>query len=277
METLGAVVPVDAARPGKLRRTGSASSFHAEVVFHLGSVSNPHVASVDTPSGLGSFMDALRGVDMPRPQHFKDILDTDRNYNAALTGVKGMGPASQYVRPHIRRKRLYMICSEHPLLAEQLWNSVSVRALRDMVPDMTEVLADFALDMPAATVNKLFGFPVATGPLLISCFGCICKPLLNSTLSMSPKGLRALEAAREMYLAEQHGAKWVCEPCPEVLAERVLQKQRPASSRASSVGTPVKRPPGSRSTPQKQHVGKKAGRTLRVAKATMKSQRRGRI
>jgi hypothetical protein len=224
MKSLGCILAMPS--PKKLaarQRSSPAAVMGVDNVVHVGAELTAHTVGNKVSSAMRHFFEVLQGAVKDVTKEPLDILSNDAAYDKALEQLPGMGAYSCYVRPHIRRKRLYMMCMEVPDIAHKLWDNIKVKTLSDMVPDTSEFLQQFDQDAPASSVNALFGFPRATGPLLISCYGCLCKPLAEANLKVQLRTRayqQEMASARLRYLEEQAGFSFICEPCPARCMER---------------------------------------------------------
>ncbi len=221
--TNGQAVVQAGKRPAQLPRGPK-----GEAVVHLGADSNAYVIVADGSQieTLETWVHLFRGIMLAKITCGQDILTNDRAYDGLLQRLPGMGPQSEYVRPHVRRKYVYMACHLHPKAATELWSNITIGTLGTIVPDMADVLDEFGPADPASSLH-FFGFDESTGPLLVSCWGCLCKPLLQLPRGFLQRrgGLTLLEAAKNKYLAQQWGpdVAFVCQPSPQVLVQRCTE------------------------------------------------------
>ena len=124
---------------------------------------------------LHNFVHVLQDANLPAPKVVTDSVSHDCSFDQVLVNIDGMGPRSDYLRPHVRRKRMLMLCKR--LGGRDLWAQTSIDHLKSMVPDSSDALSEFRADEYASHVSDIFGLDVDFGPLMISCWACLWKPV----------------------------------------------------------------------------------------------------
>jgi DNA-binding GntR family transcriptional regulator len=102
----------------------------------LGCNSKVFLAEESVAESLRTFVQILQNAKLPAPQDLTDLFAHDSSFDEVLTNICGMGLHSDYVRPHVRRKRMFMLYKK--LCARNLWAQTTIDHLKSMVLDSSD-------------------------------------------------------------------------------------------------------------------------------------------
>ena len=200
---------------GIIEDVGQASSDAATV--RLGAEGTPKaIAPQKRWTGLRKFVAGVRGAkSLPAPVDVASLRENDRRADEILRAVGKpllAGPASRYVRPTIRRKRLRSMLLQLGPHAEQFWEGMTMKELQDIVPDMGVHLNSFDDNMLVTKVVAMFGLCPKVGAMLLPMAACFWKGAWNRDSELVLKCIRfpaAMARAHEAY-KNKHGIN--CNP-----------------------------------------------------------------
>ena len=247
----------------------------------IGALGTPHWLAKVAGTALQSFVELLRKV--PASSHaatfsVEEFTTQDESYNTAFVSLTKAGvfhTQPTLIREHCRRKRLFMLCQHAPVEAVlEFWRRTSMDDLKDMVPDASKVLSGFDPRSAASLAADLFGFERTTGPLFISCFGCLFRPVaaqIDKTFRGN-KNKRRLSVEIDRYRASQKGVPFVCNPCPAVLfskAQALVATPRKHGADLDVAAADAHSPPGPKAVRPSRATGatKAADQAPKVAPA----------